>query len=215
MPVMSDLLDRDVLVIHQKGKIIEMTNEYRILDEEGAEIGFIRQEGQSKLKKAFRLFTDVDQFLTHRLAVYDASGGKVLEIVRPAKILKSTLRVTGPDGSDLGTIVQENVVGKKHFGLRGPGGDSLGSIDAENWRSWDFAIHDVQGQEVGRITKKWAGFLREGFTTADHYVLHVTGSPGRELRLVMLASAAAIDTALKQDDTGGFGFGGIDLDDFT
>ena len=28
----------------------------------------------------------------------------------------------------------------------------------------------------------------------------------------MAASAAGIDTALKQDDTGGFGFGGIDLD---
>jgi hypothetical protein len=31
---------------------------------------------------------------------------------------------------------------------------------------------------------------------------------------VLVASAAAIDTALKQDDTGGFGFGGIDLGDF-
>jgi len=30
----------------------------------------------------------------------------------------------------------------------------------------------------------------------------------------MVGAAAAIDTALKQDDTGGAGFGGIDLDDF-
>jgi hypothetical protein len=28
----------------------------------------------------------------------------------------------------------------------------------------------------------------------------------------MVASAAGVDTALKQDDTGGFGFGGVDLD---
>jgi hypothetical protein len=33
-----------------------------------------------------------------------------------------------------------------------------------------------------------------------------------ELRLMMVASAAAVDIALKQDDTGGFGFGGIDID---
>jgi uncharacterized protein YxjI len=210
---MTDLLQRDVLVINQKAKFIEMTNEYRILDEDGVEIGVIRQEGQSKLKKAFRLFGDLDQFLTHRLAVYDASGAKVLQVVRPAKILKSTLEIVDPDGSTRGRIVQQNVVGKKHFALQGPQGESLGSIDAENWRSWDFAINDATGSEVGRITKRWAGFLREGFTTADHYVLHVTGPASPDLRFLMLASAAGIDTALKQDDTGGAGFGGIDLDD--
>jgi hypothetical protein len=29
---------------------------------------------------------------------------------------------------------------------------------------------------------------------------------------VIVASAAGVDTALKQDDTGGVGFGGLDLD---
>lgn len=208
---MSDLLERDVLVINQKPKLIEMTNEYLILDADGAQIGSIRQEGQSKLKKVFRLLSDVDQFLTHRLAVYDATGAKVMEMLRPAKVFKSTLQITDGQGAERGRVVQNNVVGKKHFALEGPGGSSLGSIDAENWRSWDFAINDAGGTEVGRITKKWAGFLKEGFTTADHYVLEVTGRPSPELRFVMVACAAGIDTALKQDDTGGVGFGGLDL----
>ena len=63
---MTTLLERDVLVISQKAKLIEMTNEYRILDPDGAEVGAIRQEGQSKSKKVFRFVTDLDQFLTHR-----------------------------------------------------------------------------------------------------------------------------------------------------
>ena len=33
---MSDLLARNVLVINQKAKLIELTDEYRIRDEEGA-----------------------------------------------------------------------------------------------------------------------------------------------------------------------------------
>jgi uncharacterized protein YxjI len=209
----TGLLERDVLVISQKAKLIEMTNEYRILDPEGEEIGAIRQEGQSKAKKLLRLVTSIDQFLTHRLSVFEQDGTKLLEIVRPAKIFKSTLQIRDASGADSGAIVQENVVGKKHFALRGPSGEQLGSIDAENWRSWDFAVHDASGAEVARITKKWAGFLREGFTTADHYVLDITGPTSPALRFVLVASAAAIDTALKQDDTGGFGFGGIDLTD--
>jgi len=42
---MSDLLTRNVLVLSQKPKFIEMTNEYEITDEDGARVGTIRQEG--------------------------------------------------------------------------------------------------------------------------------------------------------------------------
>ena len=209
---MTDLLSRDVLVINQKPKLIELTNEYRILSEDGAEVGSIRQEGQSKARKALRLLTSVDQFLTHRLAVYDLGGRKVVELVRPAKVFKSTVNISDGEGHPAGRIVQENVLGKKRFRLEGADGGVLGAINAENWRAWDFSIQDASGKEVGRITKKWAGLLREGFTTADHYLLRVEEPVSPQLRMLMLASAAGIDTALKQDDTGGVGFGGLDLD---
>jgi uncharacterized protein YxjI len=110
----------------------------------------------------------------HRLTVYDESGEKVLELVRPAKVFKSTVEVLDGEGARIGKIIQENIVGKKRFRLEGPTDEPLGSIDAENWRSWDFAIRDVEGNEVGRITKKWAGILREGFTTADNYLLNIS-----------------------------------------
>ena len=83
---------------------------------------------------------------------------------------------------------------------RAPTGAQLGQINAENWRAWDFAIEDATGQEVGRITKKWAGLLKEGFTTADNYVLEITGQVSDDLRLMMLGSAAGVDLALKQDE---------------
>jgi uncharacterized protein YxjI len=197
---MSELLTRDTLVINQKAKLIELTNEYRILDEQGTELGVIRQEGQSTLRKALRFVSNVDQFLTHKLAVYDRSGGKVVELMRPAKIMKSTVEVSDGTGRAVGKIVQKNVFGKKRFALEDATGQLLGAINAENWRAWDFAIEDATGTEVGRITKKWAGLLREGFTTADNYVLNVNGDATGDLRLLMLASAAGVDLALKQDD---------------
>jgi len=197
---MSDLLDRSVLVFTQKAKLIELTNEYRILDDQGNEVGLIRQEGQSKARKLLRLVTDVDQFLTHKLSVYDRTGGKVVQLTRPAKILKSTVHISDGQGREVGKIVQQNVVGKKRFALQSAAGEDLGSINAENLWSWDFAIQDRSGQEVGRITKKWSGLLREGFTTADNYILNVTGMVSPDLRLIMLASAAGVDLALKQDE---------------
>ena len=203
---MSDLLTRDVLVVNQKAKLFELTSEYAIRDEQGNDVGVIRQEGQSAARKMLRMVSSLDQFLTHTLAVYDQDGTKVVELTRPRKLMKSTVRVRDRTGREVGRIVQQNVVGKRRFGLEGAGGERIGAINAENWRAWDFAIEDATGAEIGRITKKWGGLLREGFTTADNYVLHVSGDVAPDLRLLMLASAAGIDLALKQDE-GGLGIG--------
>ena len=197
---MSDLLTRNVLVINQKAKLIELTDEYRIRDEEGNDIGYIREEGQSVVKKAVRLVSNLDQFMTHRLSVYDRDGAKVVELLRPRKVMKSRVEITDGEGRPVGTIVQKNVFGKKRFALEGAAGDALDAINAENWRAWDFKIEDATGAEVGRITKKWAGLLKEGFTTADNYVLEISGQVSPELRLMMLGSAAGVDLALKQDE---------------
>jgi hypothetical protein len=63
-------------------------------------------------------------------------------------------------------------------------------------------LQDATGAEVGRITKTWEGLARTLFTTADHYVLEVSPGVGGPLRQLMLASAAGIDLALKQDARG-------------
>ena len=123
--------------------------------------------------------------------------------------MKSKIKVSDAEGTERGAILQENVVGKKHFALVNGRADRIGSIDGENWMSWDFAIHDSTGAEVGRITKKWAGILKEGYTTADTYVLQIEAEVSSDLRPLMFASAAGLDVALKQDDNGGWGFGGV------
>lgn len=206
---MSDLLSHDVLVISQKAKLIEMTNEYRVFDDAGNQIGTIREVEQSTTKKAVRLFSGVDQFLTHKLGVFDSDGRKVLMLERPAKLMKSKIKVSDAAGTERGAILQDNVVGPKHFALVDRAGDRIGSIDGDNWMSWDFALHDTTGIEVGRITKEWAGILKEGYTTADTYILQIESEVSTDLRLLMFASAAGLDVALKQDDTGGWGFGGV------
>jgi uncharacterized protein YxjI len=199
---MSDLLAYDRLVFNQKAKIIELNIDFAIRDTEGNEVGRIRQEGQSQLKKLARFVTSLDQLMTHTLSVYDSSGTKVVELTRPRKVFKSTVLVKDGRGSDVGKIVQENMIGKIHFGLEDAQGRSVGAIRAENWRAWDFSIQDSGGNEVGRITKTWEGLAKTLFTTADDYLLEFKAQVAPEMRMIMLASAAGIDLALKQDARG-------------
>jgi uncharacterized protein YxjI len=196
------LLDHDRIVINQKAKLIEMVNEYMIRDEHGNEIGVIRQEGQTALKKIARFVSSLDQFMTHHLAVYDTIGAKVLELVRPRKVFKSTVEVYDGLGTKVGEIRQQNVFGKIRFGLHDQAGGPIGEIQAENWRAWDFAIVDHIGQGIGRITKTWEGLAKTLFTTADDYLLDVSPTVRGPLRLLAFASAVGVDTALKQDNRG-------------
>ncbi len=190
-----------VLFVSQKRKIIELTNEYAIYGQDGAQIGGVTEVGQSTAKKALRFLTDFDQFLTHRLEVHDTNGRPLLQLTRPAKVLKSTLIVQGADGVELGRLVQRNVFGKIRFGMEANGVE-LGSLNAENWRAWNFSIQDVTGAEVARITKTWEGLLTTLFTTADTYQVQIHRPLQEPLLSLVVASALTVDTALKQDSRG-------------
>jgi uncharacterized protein YxjI len=198
----SELLGHGRLVFKQKVKLIEMNQEFKIWDGTGAEVGTIRQEGQSALKKVARLVSSLDQYMSHTLAVYDMSGAKVCEMTRPRKVFKSRLTVRDGTGRDAGAITQANVFGKIRFDLHGATGETLGQIRAENWRAWNFSIVDSTEREIARITKKWEGLAKTMFTSADNYVLEVDPGVTGDLRLLVLASAAGVDVALKQDSRG-------------
>jgi uncharacterized protein YxjI len=199
---MNELLKADKLVVSQRAKLIELRNQYAIRGADGETLGYIEQEAQSRAKKFFRLVTDLDQFLTHRLAIYERDYRKVLEVTRPRKIFKSRFLVQDGDGRRVGQIVQANVFGKIRFGLVDAQGQPLGQIKAENWRAWDFSIVDRTGREVARIDKKFVGVLRAVFTTGDNYVVDLAPELDGDLRLMVVAAALAVDTALKQDARG-------------
>jgi uncharacterized protein YxjI len=200
---LSDLLNRQRLIFNQKMKVIEINIDFAIRDPEGNEVGRIRQEGQSKLKKLARFVSSLDQFMTHTLTVYDAGDAKVIELTRPAKFIKSTVVVKDGAGSDVGKIVQQNMMGKIRFSFEDATGQQIGSLNAENWRAWNFSIQDASGNEVARITKTWEGLAKTLFTTADNYLLEVSGQDLSEpMRQLILASAAGVDLALKQDSRG-------------
>ncbi|MFF0157119.1 phospholipid scramblase-related protein [Streptomyces sp. NPDC005263] len=195
------LFSEPVLVVNQKAKLIEVTNEYKVMDQNGNQLGSVVQVGQSMLKKILRFVASIDQFLTHKLEIRDAHGQPVLLLTRPAKFLKSRVVVQRPDGSPVGEIVQQNMIGKINFAMN-VNGQQVGAIKAENWRAWNFAIVDHTENEVARITKTWEGLAKTMFTTADNYVLQIHYQLPEPLLSLVVATALTVDTALKQDSRG-------------
>ena len=197
----TKVLTEPILVVNQKTKLIELVTEYKVMDQEGNEIGAVAQVGQSTLKKIARFVSSVDQFMTHTYEIRDSNGEALLVLTRPRKLVKSSFILATPDGREVGQVKQNNVFGKIKFSLEA-NGETVGSLNAENWRAWNFNIQDAKGNEVARITKTWEGVLKTAFTTADNYMVEIKQQLDEPLRSLVVAAALCVDTALKQDSRG-------------
>jgi uncharacterized protein YxjI len=195
------IFSEPILVVNQKAKLIEINNEYAIYDQNARQIAAVREVGQSGLKKAVRLLSSYDQYLTHKLQIVDMAGTPLLTLTRPAKVFKSRIIVQDPAGNEIGSIVQQNMIGKIRFALES-GGQTIGTMNGENWRAWNFNIRDHTDTEVARVTKTWEGLAKTMFTTADNYVVQIHRELTGPLQALVVAAALSIDTALKQDARG-------------
>ena len=189
------LLNEPVLVVNQKAKLLGVNAEYEVYNQHGQRLGAFREVDQRLIRKAMG---GGGQHGTHRFQVVDTNGRVLIALHRPAMIVKSRMTVVGAGGGQ-GQIVQKNtgLFGKVRFNLES-NCQVVGSINAEDWHEWDFNIQDTAGTEIARVTKTWAGWVKERFTKADNYVVQIHRPLEEPLRSLTVAAALAIDTALKQ-----------------
>ena len=81
--------------------------------------------------------------------------------------------------------------------------DALGNPIAEvkgDWKGWNFRFIAVDGSELGRVTKKWAGVGKELFTSADNYMIALDRSHPLlpDVKSLLLAAGLAIDIVFKE-----------------
>jgi uncharacterized protein YxjI len=186
--------------VNQKAKLIGVNTEYAVYDQHGRPIGAVREVGQSRMKNAVSVRPAANR--TRRLQVVDLQGRVILVLTRPAMVTRSTLIVRRADGTEVGQIVQKNLLAKARFSLESSG-RNLGWIKADHRSEWDFGIQDTEGVEVARVTKTWAGWTKERYTKSDNYVVEIHRPLDDPLRSLVVAAALAVDTALKETNAGG------------
>ncbi len=69
-----------------------------------------------------------------------------------------------------------------------------------DWKGWNFRFLTPDGDEMGVVTKKWAGLGKELFTSADNYIVAVNDDwADQEVsKILMLGAALAIDVIYKE-----------------
>ena len=196
-PPAGSLLAQQMLVVRQKLKLVELRNDYDVLDPTGRQVGAVVQATQSPLAFLARLFTSWDVTLPITLHIY--GPGTRLELVVHKPWFTWRCRVLRPDGRPVGEITKQVRLGRARFALLDPRGARLGEVRARSWRAKDFSVLDAAGQPIARVTKRWAG-LRELFTDADTYVVEVSPTAVDPLRSLAVATCLVIDVVMKQKD---------------
>ncbi len=194
------LLTEPILIVNQKAKLVGVNAEYAIFGQNGQQVGVARELGQTHIKRSLSLVPDENRL--HTLQILDMDDRILLALTRPAKLLKSKMLVATADGTPVGQIVQKTagIIHDVRFTLEADG-KVLGTLKTDSAESIRFSIQDADGTEIGRVSKTWAGLRKEWFTNADNYVVQIHRPLDEPLRSLVLATAIAVDMALRQGDS--------------
>lgn len=170
----------------------ETKNKYEILDQEKNQIGFIAERDGGFWGVVKRWF-----LRSHRpleVDVFNAQREKVLLLSRPFFWMFSDLYVQDHSGQKVGRIHRRFGILYKKYDLYDAQDKLFARIKSPLWRLWTFPIRSPAGEDLGVISKKWSGFLKEIFTDADMYMFSMEENQvSEDQKLIGLAAAISID----------------------
>ena len=181
------------LVISQQkewGEIVtgfETKNKYVISDATGNRLYLAAEEAGSTLLrwflKALRPFT---------IAVLAENGQVILRIVRPFRFYFHSADVVDSQGQTIGKIERRFSLVRRIYSVLDRSGKEVFQLFGPFLHPWTFQIKN-EGIEYGKITKKWSGLLKEGFTDADNFGVMFPVDWDVKLKALFLGAVFLID----------------------
>ena len=193
---MSSLFTEPVLVVVQQRELFSTSANYTIHHPQGAPLAHVSEEA-STAKKVVRFLSKIDDKLGRTLHVTDPGGVPLLTIRKDFAFAMPTTNVLGPQGEPIGQISKDMSFFKPKFTLEDPGGQPVATI-AGDFFSREFGIVDMNGVELARITKQFAG-LQELFSEADRYVMQMVQNVQGPFRALIVATSIAVDIVLHEN----------------
>jgi len=196
---MNPVLNQNMFFVKEHVGMFKAANSFDIYDPNTQQIIMqCREENLGFFTKMFR-FTDYKRMTPFDIDIKTPTGEKILTVRRGVSLFLSNVEVLDEKGVVIGRFKQ------KFFSI----GGKFDVLDASDrplctlkgkWTSWDFKFVAADNKEFATVTKKWAGFGKEFFTSADNYVLQISQDvpENHPLRMLILAAVMCIDLVLKE-----------------
>lgn len=183
--------------IDEKVGLLKFSNSYKVFDAQGTQLGNITQQVPA-WQKVLRVIGNFKAMMPFSLEVKDMQGDTQASISRGWTFFMSKIELFDGTGSPIGRITQKFKFFKPTFHISDGQDNPIAKITGD-WKAWNFTIEDAGGNPIGTISKKWNGFMKEAFTTADKYVVSIAPAVAEDIRKVAIVAAAiTIDMVLKE-----------------
>jgi uncharacterized protein YxjI len=195
---MHPVFNRNLFFVKEQVGMFKASNNYDIYDPETKEVILeCREPNLGFFTKMFR-FTDYKRMTPFEVVIKEPNGDVLITVKRGVSIFLSTVDVFDEKDQLIGKFKQQffSIGGK--FNLLDQN-DSVVSTLKGKWTSWDFKFVK-EGHEFAHVSKQWAGFGKELFTSADNYMLQIHESvpENNRLRMLIISAVMCIDMVLKE-----------------
>ncbi len=195
------MLNRQSYFIREHVGFMKLSNTYDILDPDTQRQIGIAQERPGALIQVLRFLINKQQLPT-KIFIYSGDNAEnesalLFSIRRGITLFRSRIDILDRGGMTMGWMKS------KAFSLGGAfrvydAADNEVALVKGDWKGWNFRFLDHSEQEIGSITKKWAGVGKELFTSADNYIIALKGASSPDRSALLLAAGLAVDTVYKE-----------------
>jgi len=195
------MLGRTTYFIREHVGFMKLSDTYDILDPETQGQLGIAKEKISGFMKLLRFIIN-KRILPTKVFVYEGSDPNdesrlLFSIQRGFTLFRSKVDVLNPDRSVVGWFKSKVWSIGGAFRVFDIQGQEVAMVKGD-WKGWNFRFLDAAQNEIGTITKKWAGIGKELFTSADNYMIALNGESEPSRAALLLAAGLAIDTIYKE-----------------
>jgi uncharacterized protein YxjI len=193
------MFTKNIYLIKERFELLKIVDRYDIFDAETGTLVAYAKENITNWKKALRLVVN-KSLLSTTIEIKDAVTEKIeFTLQKPFRWLRSEVHVMDAKGTEIGFFKSRIFSLGGAFDVFADEFTKIAEVKG-NWTGWNFKFKDLQGNEIGLVTKKWAGIGKELFTTSDNYMVSISeqykNNP-KQMALLIIAGLA-IDVVYKE-----------------
>lgn len=195
------MFDRRSYIVKEHVGLLKLVDRYDIFDGESGELLGTASEEIGIIRQLLRLVVNKQALPTSVIVREGAegSGPAVLSIHRGFSFIRSKVSVNDGAGNYLGYFQSKILSIGGGFYVYDAEGKQSAEVKGD-WKSWNFRFLSADGRELGTVTRKWGGALKELFTSADSYRIQLAPDvpTSGALAALLLAAGLAVDIVLKE-----------------
>lgn len=191
------MLSKSKFLVKERIGFLKLSDTYDIFDpDSGVQVGIAR-ETIHPLLKTLRLLVN-KQLLPTSVEVRDHNEQLLFSIKKGPQFLRAKIRIFDNEGNEAGYFKSKVFSLGGGFFVYDTNDNQVAEVKGD-WKGWNFRFIGANAQQIGIVTKKWAGLGKELFTSADNYIISLEEACANQAKsMLLIAAGLAIDIVFKE-----------------